>query len=117
MIKRIFKTILNEIKINPEWVAIPLVVISYILIQRMLYWNAQANGLISDDVIQFFVLAAFGLLLGNFLAHLGIKFNHPIIWKQYKASIKDGVAPPKDYYYYLVSYLLVYALTLIAIFP
>jgi hypothetical protein len=114
-LKDFFKGLVEEIKLNPEWLGIPLVFLSWVGVQRMLLINAEANAIIPDDVIQFFILASFGLLLGNFLAHFGIKYNNPSIWKQYKSSVKYGTTPPKEYFYYLVSYLLVYALILIAI--
>lgn len=114
-VKDFFKGLVEEIKLNPEWLAIPLTIIAWFGVQKGLLLNAEANAIIPDDVIQFFILACFGLLLGNFLAHFGIKFNNPSIWKQYKSSVKYGTQPPKEYFYYLVSYLLVYALILIAL--
>jgi hypothetical protein len=111
MIKRIFK----EIKLNPEWLGLPIVIIGWLSIKKALIYEDSTNAVIPNDIIQVFVLAVFGLLLGNFVAHLGIKFNHPTIWKQYRNSIENGDALPKEYFYSFCAYLLTYALMLLAI--
>jgi hypothetical protein len=110
------KNILKEIRLNPEWLGIPLVVIGWVLIKRFLILEDSTNATIPNDVLQMFVLGVFGLLLGNFVAHLGIKFNQPTIWKMYKSSVLHETTPPKEYYYSLALYLFAYVLTLIAVF-
>lgn len=110
------KKLLREIKLNPEWLGIPLVILGWVYIKKLLILEDSTNAQIPNDVLQMFVLGVFGLLLGNFVAHLGIKYNQPTIWKQYKSSVLYETTPPKEYYYSLGLYLFAYAVILIAVF-
>lgn len=111
MIKRIFR----EFKLNPELLAIPLVILGWFQVKGLLLLDPEANAIIPDDIIQIFILAMFGLLLGNFITHLGIKYNNPTLWKEYKEAVLNGTKAPQEYYSSVRSYLFAYVGILIAL--
>lgn len=107
--------ILHTLKLFPEYLALPATLLFLYAIQKWLLWSDSTNTIIQDDWIQIVVMAAIVLLSGNFIAHLGIKFNQNPAWKEYKQWIRDGGEMPKSYFKILCLYLLAFAIIIAAV--
>jgi hypothetical protein len=77
------------IKLFPEIVALPAVMVAWWLVTKILPVIYPTAGIIDEGIIQVPIIALVFLLIGNFVVYAGIKYNEPFIWKWYKENLED----------------------------
>jgi hypothetical protein len=105
------------IKLFPEIVAIPFLVIAWIGVTRVLPIIFPAAGIIDEGIIQVPIIAVVFSLCFNLAVYAGIKYNEPFLWKWYKENFEES-SSPYSAWLFVVMYsvrLLSMAITAIAI--
>ena len=112
MLKRIKETLFEF----PEIVALPFCLVAFWLAPKLLRWIDPAYIELSVDVVQFNIYAAFSVLLANFMAFMGVRFNFKSLYKSYQL----GFVKASDFWQFFAVWATLFVgclLALIAVAP
>lgn len=97
--------IVQTIKLFPEIVTLPILVLLFIGIEKPLAYFDPTIALYGVDFIQVLLMAFIGVMFANAIAHGAIKYNQPKVWKEYK-SWRNGGNKPQGYLTLLAIYII-----------
>jgi len=83
------KAIQKALKLYPEFVAIPSVLIVYVVVVFGMRFIDETTPIIDLSKWLSFPFTLLACFFANFTAYAAIKFNRPDLWKQY-VEIIDG---------------------------